>query len=194
MLRERAEGISYASILRDLKRRVNPEKLGVTVQGIRETLSKDLLVELKCPKECRGLLDSAFQEAIEVRGTVRHLIPRFEVEITDLHPSIEGEEVEEAVREFCQQGPEMELRVSLTKRPYRGIRKAYVLLKETRTLKLCKASHIRIGWVSCGVRRKIETNSCYRCLGFGMAADCRGPDRSRDCWRCGEEGHTSSKL
>ena len=32
----------------------------------------------------------------------------------------------------------MELRVSLTKRPYRGIRKAYVILEEARALKLLK--------------------------------------------------------
>ena len=40
------EGMSYASILRELKKRVNPDELGATVQGIRETRSKDLLVEL----------------------------------------------------------------------------------------------------------------------------------------------------
>ena len=74
--------MSYASILRDLKRRVKPE-------GIWETRSKDLLVELKFPKEGRGWLNSAFQEAIGVSGTVRHLIPRIEVKITDLDPSIE---------------------------------------------------------------------------------------------------------
>ena len=112
--------MSYASILRDLKRRVNPDELGVTVQGIREMHPKDLLVELNFPKEGRGRLDSAFHKAIGVSGTVRHLILRIEVEITNLESSIQGEEVEEAVREFCHQGPKMKLRVSLTKRPYRG--------------------------------------------------------------------------
>ena len=76
--------MSCASIPRDLKRRVNPDELGVTVQGIRETRSKGLLVELKVPKEGRRWLNSTFQEAIGVSGTVRHLVPRIEVEITDL--------------------------------------------------------------------------------------------------------------
>ena len=48
------EGMSYASILRELKKRVNPDELGATVQGIRETRSKDLLVELKCSTKSRG--------------------------------------------------------------------------------------------------------------------------------------------
>ena len=102
--------------------------------------------------------------------------------------SLKAGDVEEAVRGSFEQDSEMEFRVSLTKTPYRGNKKAYVLLEEARALKLYKAAHIKIGWVSCRVRRRKELNRCYRCLGFGhMAADCHGPDRSRCCWRCGEE-------
>ena len=61
----------------------------------------------------------------------------------------------------------MELRVSRTKTPYRGNKKAYVLLEKARALKLLKAAQIKIGWVSCRVRRKNELNRCFRFLGFG---------------------------
>ena len=44
---EEEEGVSYALVLENLKSRVNPEELGVTIEGIRETRSKDLLVERK---------------------------------------------------------------------------------------------------------------------------------------------------
>ena len=89
---------------------------------------------------------------------------------------------------FFDQEPELELRVSLSKTPYRGNRKAYVLQEEARALKLLKGAHIKIGWVFCRVRRKKEVNRCFRCLGFGhIAVDCRGPDRSRCCWRCSEK-------
>ena len=172
-----AEGMSYASILRELKKSVNPEELGATVQGIRETCSKYLLVELRCSTNSRGRLDTAFNEAVGARGTVRHLIPRIEVKIAELEPTIGAGDVEEAVRGFFEQESEIELTVSLTKRPYRGNSKAFVLLEEGKALKLLKAAHIKIGWVSCRVRRKKEINRCYRCLGFGhIAVDCRGPD------------------
>ena len=88
--------MSYSCILRELKKRVNSDELGATVQGIRETRSKDLLVELKCSKKDRGRLDTAFKEAIEASGSVRYLIPRIEVEITDLELSIEVAVIEEA--------------------------------------------------------------------------------------------------
>ena len=43
-----AKDVSYAAILKGPNKRVKPEELGVTVQGIKETRSKDLLVGLKC--------------------------------------------------------------------------------------------------------------------------------------------------
>ena len=102
MLIKPAEGIGYASILRDLKKRVNSDELGATVQGIRETRSKDLLVVLRCSKEGRDQLDATFKEVIGDNGTDRHLIPRVEVEIEDLESSIAGEDVEDAVWGFFQ--------------------------------------------------------------------------------------------
>ena len=136
VLTKTTEGVSYAAILKDLKKHVKPDELGVTVHGIRETRSKDLLVELKCSKEGRGRLDTALKEVIGAGGTVRHLIPRIDVEIADVEPSIEAEDVENVVRGFFDHASELELKVSLTKRPYRGNRKAYVLLEEARALKL----------------------------------------------------------
>ena len=148
-----------------------------------------------CFTNGRGRLDTAFKEAVGARGTVRHLIPRIEVEIADREPTIEAEDVEDAVRSYFEQGPELELRVFLSKTPYRGNRKVYVLLEEARALKLLKGAHIKIGRVSCRVRRKTEVNRCFRCLGFGhIAADCREPDRSRCCWRCGEEGYLAGSC
>ena len=84
----------------------------------------------------------------------------------------------------------MELRVFPTKTPYRENRKAYVFAEEVRAMKLLKAARMKIGWVSCSVRRKKELNRCFRCLGFGhIVAECRGPDCSSCCWRCGVKGH-----
>ena len=137
-----AERMSYTSILRELKKRVNPDELGAAVPGIRKTRSKDLQVGLKCSKKDRGWLDIAFKKA---NGAVRHLIPQIEVEITGLEPSIKAEDVEENVRGFFEQGSEMEFRVSLTRTPYIENRKAYVFFEEARTLKLLKATHINIG-------------------------------------------------
>ena len=59
-----AEGVNYVAILQDLKKRVKPEELNVTVQGIKETRYKDLLLELGCSKKDRGWLDSTLKKVI----------------------------------------------------------------------------------------------------------------------------------
>ena len=41
MLIQPTEGVSYAAILKDLKKRVKPDEQGVTVQKIRETRSEN---------------------------------------------------------------------------------------------------------------------------------------------------------
>ena len=73
-----AEGVSYAAILKGLKK----------------------LLDLKCSKEGRGWLDTALKEVIGASGTVRHLLPRIEIEIANIEPSIEAEDVEDAIRGF----------------------------------------------------------------------------------------------
>ena len=137
-------------------------------------------MELKCSTKSRKKIDNAFREVVGARGTVRHLIPRIEVEIADLEPTIEAEDVEDAVRNYFGQGPELELRVSLSKTPHRGKRKAYVLLEEARALMLLKGAHIKIGWISCRVRRKKEKKlrndhipGTMRCAAFREAAPNR---------------------
>ena len=117
------------------------------------------------------------------------------MEILGIDPTVEAKEVAEAVRSCLKEETASEVKISVTKKPFRGTKKAFVRLEEARAPKLLKMTHIKIGWVFCRIRRKMERNRCYRCLGFGhMAVDCRGPDRSRSCWRCGEEGHVAGSC
>ena len=166
------------AIKKDLKKRVN-EELGITVQGIKETCSMDLLREFKCSKEGRGQLDSTFKEVIADSGFARHLIPRIEVIEAVIDPNIDAKDVEEAVRGCFDHGSELELKFYLTKKLFRGNRKAYV---ETWALKFFRATHIKIEMASCRVRRQTVVDRCL---------DCREPDRSRSYWRCGKEGNTA---
>ena len=71
-----------------------------------------------------------------------------EVEIMDFDPTAEVMEVEEAVRSCLHEESTSEVKVSMTKRLFRGTRKAFIKLEETRALRLMKATHIKIGWVS----------------------------------------------
>ena len=96
-----------------------PKELGITVQGIRKTRSKDLLVEMRCAANNRDRLDSAFRDVVGEQGTIRHLFPMLQVKILDLNPTTEKAEVEEAVRSCLHTDPSADVKVSLARRPLR---------------------------------------------------------------------------
>ena len=114
-----AKGSSFADILMDLKKRINPEKMGALVHGNRTTRSKDLLVELRCASEVRRRLSSAFRH-IDGSRYVRYLVLKTEVEISDINITTEVENGGEALRTFFENNMALELKVSLKKRPYRS--------------------------------------------------------------------------
>ena len=59
--------------------------------------------------------------------------------------------------------------------------------------KLLEKGHLKVGWVSCRVRERLEVARCYKCLGFGHVANrCSGPDRSRFCFKCGGQDHRAN--
>ena len=89
---------------------------------------------------------------------------------------------EEVLQGFYGHGTTFEMKVSLGKRTCRRVMKAYLTPKEERALKLLKTTHIKIGWMSCIVRRKTAARRCYHCLVSDHAAtDLKGPNRSKGC-------------
>ena len=123
--------------------------------------------------EYRERLESAFQDVVGDDESVCHLISRIEVKIIDIDPTTEDVKIEEIISNFFDEEMATKMNVSLTRRPLRGIQKAYVTLEEAWAFRLLKTVHIKMGWVSCRVHRKTVTNTCHSCLDFShVAAYC----------------------
>ena len=83
---------------------------------------------MKCAAENRGRFDSAFRGVVGESGSVHHLVPTVAVEILDVDPTVEEETVAEAVRSYLRKEPSSEVKVFLTRKPFRGTRMAFVSL------------------------------------------------------------------
>ena len=68
-------------------------------------------------------------------------------------------------KQFLRWGIATKMKVTLTMRPFRGTRKAYVTLDETLTFRPLKAAHIKSRWFSCRVLLEVRRGRT-QCGGF----------------------------
>lgn len=91
---------------------------------------------------------------------MRELVPRIEAEVLDLGITIDQEEVKDALsRNFGEMTDELE--VNFTMKAFRGSLKAFVELSEDVATKLLRSGHIKVGWLSCRIRKKTEAEVAY---------------------------------
>ena len=103
------------------------------------------------------------------------------MKIVDIDPSIEAEDVEEAVRGFFDHRSAPDLEVSLTKSNLRGNRKTYVIRGVAQAPKLLKATHIKIRWVFCKVHKQTLALAIWRrTVGGLIGAGLAGGTKKRD--------------
>ncbi|KAG5862361.1 hypothetical protein JTB14_030584 [Gonioctena quinquepunctata] len=76
-----------------------------------------------------------------------------------------------------------------------GTQNATVELQESIAESLIKTGHIKVGWLSCTVRERIQLQRCYKCQQMGhVRENCTGENRTGDCLRCGKGGHNAKEC
>ncbi|CAH1107122.1 unnamed protein product [Psylliodes chrysocephalus] len=54
--------------------------------------------------------------------------------------------------------------------------------------KLLSEGRLRLGWLNCPIRDRVEIPRCYKYQQFGhLREECKGEDREGDCLRCGQK-------
>ena len=192
LLIKKSEEMSFADLLRKVKVDPTLTTLGEKVSSIRQTHSGDLLLELQTTgdqpqtSKFRDQLATAIGDGTSVKGLTQETL----LVIKDIDEVTTSEEVREAVEAQFDDVRSVCTVKSLTK-AYRGTQTAVISIPNTIAGKVLEVGKVRIGWVSCRIREKIQIIRCFKCHGFGhLSWNCRsGADRSKFCRRCGEEGH-----
>lgn len=196
LLIEAKDSGSYADILRKVKADPSLQDMGSKVARIRRTKNGEMLIELQGDPSVKS---EAYRELIEKSlvgsdATVRALTQEAVIEVPHLDEVTTELELREALIDQLPPGDlESTAKVKLRK-AYGGTQIATIKLPVAEANKLLELGKIKVGWTICPLRRpRTQLLRCYRCHGFGhVVSKCTvAEDRSKCCWKCGENGHVS---
>ena len=180
---------SYADVLRDLKKKVDPNSHGVKVSGIRRTRAGALLVEISKGSKAEDLRQVVIN-ALEGKAIVRTTMQNVTIEILDMDEVTDEEELRAAIIEATSDIESQLINIRWLRTVFRETKKAVVTLPVETADKLLKVGRLKVGWVRCRGRERTQVTRCFRCLGFGqVAAKCKSEDRSTTCRLCGLYDH-----
>lgn len=185
----RAEGRSYADLLRQVKGKVDVQAVGVTVNKIRKTERGDLQLtvqgraeKVRSLKEAIGK-DEDWKVVTRRKGTVS-------IFVRGIDPTYTGAE---ALKELASRFeiPFEELALKAERKGRYGDFSIEVEGPKGMLERAIKVGKVRLGWTDCDVREKVAVARCYNCFEVGhFSKDCTAERSTKDtCLNCGKKGH-----
>lgn len=185
----KTNGREYADILREIKRTVKPEEIGVKVEAIRKTGKGDLMVEIQGGK----VKAEALRKEIQTKNKDTQVFLKDTddiIHVMDIEGDVSKEEIEEAIKMNLPSTEKEHIRVLSTRPNRSGGQTATVSTKRGIAREMIQKGVVKIGWTTCRVRIRVNILRCFRCLEFGHHSTvCKGDDNSKLCLNCGKEEH-----
>lgn len=184
----KSTGRNYAEALKEIKDSVNIDKIGVQVRTIKRNNKGDIVMEVKGGRNRAEALKEAIME-----NSKRQVVMANNASIlyiSDIDADVGTSDIKKAILEADNRFKEDDVR-SISTRPSRnGNLNATVSLSKFACRELARMGSVKIGWVFCKVRERVNITRCFKCLEFGhITRNCQGPDKSKICINCGREGH-----
>ncbi|XP_054746369.1 uncharacterized protein LOC129250808 [Anastrepha obliqua] len=188
----KSENATYADILRKVKTSDSLKTLGEDVKAIRRTAKQELIIELKgAPHGKTSEYQTAIEDVLKTAAKVTVKAHTVTIQCRDLDEVTTAEELCDALHAQCNTKRPDTAAVRSLRTVYNGTQTAFIVLPAGDAKKVLEAQRVRIGWVSCRVRKVDSPKRCFKCWGYDhVAQKCKEQiDRSGLCRKCGQEGH-----
>lgn len=184
---------SYADMLKEIKKSVNPLDIGVEVKMIRKSKKNDVIFTFQSGS--RGA--EALKKELEMKlpeAKTQLLTDRKTLHIKGMDETITETEIVEAVSKAINKEPKT-FEVRALRPAFGNTQNATLIINEEDANIILKGNFLRVGWTRCRVVERAALNRCPRCWEYGHSkGECTGPNREKHCWRCSAEGHRASEC
>lgn len=184
--------LTFAEIVGKLKENTGPEAHGI--RGLRRTQNGNLLVEFNKGRDSTELYNKLISKMDE-SCTIRRMIPKMDIEILDIDPTVETEELKETIQKNINVGRQ-DIRIKIFKTTKVGLKRAIVEIPTKGMINLEGKTKLKIGWTMCRVKVITKVTRCFKCHDIGhRAISCHIiGDEHLVCRKCGEPGHTITEC
>jgi len=188
----KAGAMKYSEMLKKIKNGKEVQSLGDSISAVSETRSGHLRVVLNRKASDTEELAKTITRTIGDETICTKLTDSTRIEIRDVDEEATEEEIVQAILKSTELPTSAT--VLHTRKAGRGTQIVTVSVP-TSTAHTLASTRLRVGYVNCRVRRKIEVKKCFKCQGYGHTRDqCTSTDQSNLCWKCGTDGHKAREC
>ncbi|KAL7730176.1 hypothetical protein ACLKA6_016456 [Drosophila palustris] len=157
-----SEATPYSEVLKTVKAAPNLQSLKDSVKTIRKSASGELILRLHRNSDpATEQLHTALSAVFSGKAEVKAMQETVDVEILDIDETTTAEEVLTAL--FASLESDIPARATPhMRKAYGGTQIATLALQPGIANKVLESGKVRIGWVVCRIRRKIDPKRCFR--------------------------------
>lgn len=184
-------GSTYSDVVKELKKSMSPDEIGVTVKRINSTLTGNVRIQLAETKE-GGRQKMVERIRAQVKTAEETKIQRRTkgIVIMEMEDDIDSDFVKGCLSSALNIDSE-DIRTNPIRKMQRGTQMVTVFLPHEAATAAITMGKIKIGWTMCPVKERSDPPFCSKCQVYGHhTGSCKATTQAnRKCLRCGSEEH-----